>query len=236
MIKPEDYRNGVLEALELASSAEAQRDYQAKVPIAQVVAEVFCWWEDIYHPEVPVTGVAFTQEELLAMAEYEITLNQVAADTKTNRLEEFHASRGFQVLSEAAKTTLKVLKGNDHVADLPPAAAAERLNIDLVMKNMDSQEGTGRNNVDRIWLTAFFAHGVLFVASNSTRVLAPDFFFRVQGYIKWLLLSVFLGCVLYAIRRNPGRLLSGLAQVLLGAFLANVLSLFAIIVIKALGG
>ncbi len=52
-IAPETLRQGLLEALQLASSAEVQRDYARRVVIADVPAEVFCSWEDLYYPETP---------------------------------------------------------------------------------------------------------------------------------------------------------------------------------------
>jgi len=49
-------RSNILLALQLTASASMQRDYAARVPIANVPAEVLCGWEDSYWPGDPGFG------------------------------------------------------------------------------------------------------------------------------------------------------------------------------------
>jgi hypothetical protein len=44
-------RNEIIDYLQLAASAEAQRDYERRVPIAQVPAEMINMWEDSVHAD-----------------------------------------------------------------------------------------------------------------------------------------------------------------------------------------
>ena len=60
-----------MDALRLAASAEAQRAYATRVPIADVTAEVFCVWEDVYTPDIDPHEKAFSADERTALAAYE---------------------------------------------------------------------------------------------------------------------------------------------------------------------
>lgn len=81
MISSNELRNSIIAHLMLASSASSVRAYQEGVPIADVVAEVFCGWKDVYHPAVPPFGAAFAVYERVALAHFDRVVDQVAEDT-----------------------------------------------------------------------------------------------------------------------------------------------------------
>ena len=103
------YRQGIIEALRLARSAQAQKDYAKRVPIADIVAEVFeCWW-DLYHPKSPEFQHAFTEPERKALAAYESECARIAAVTPRLDLENFQAMPQCRQLADAASRALVAL-------------------------------------------------------------------------------------------------------------------------------
>lgn len=56
-------RKNIFELLELWSSQEEQIEYQKNIPIAQVSTELFCEWDDFYHPETEVNKLSFSEIE-----------------------------------------------------------------------------------------------------------------------------------------------------------------------------
>ena len=109
MIAAETFRENLRLALELAASPEEQRAYARRVPIAQVVAEVFETWTDIYHPDVPTFTVAFDEAERAALARY-ATFHELSLSSIGLSLDEFQASAVSEVLAHAAATTLAALR------------------------------------------------------------------------------------------------------------------------------
>jgi hypothetical protein len=66
-----DLRNLIVQSLELLASKDAAFEYQRTVPIANVPAELFCWWfDDAYHPSSEVFQGAFTENELQVLAAF----------------------------------------------------------------------------------------------------------------------------------------------------------------------
>ena len=100
---------GLVYALRLAQSAEQMREFQARVPIADVVSEIFCIWEDLYHPSVPMFAVAFQAHERQALAAYEAVCSAVAGEVGEIGVDEFLLTSQWRTLAAAAKETLGVL-------------------------------------------------------------------------------------------------------------------------------
>jgi hypothetical protein len=79
----ENYRKETFDTLKLISSESEQLDYQNKVPIAHVYAELFCSWESCYQ------GVknrdwyqsTFSKHELAALKRFDITFEKVCSET-----------------------------------------------------------------------------------------------------------------------------------------------------------
>jgi hypothetical protein len=109
MISPEGYRKSVVESLNLASSVGLQVSYQAEVPNANVVGEIFCQWEEIYFPEVPSFEIAFVESERIALAKFEELVSEIADSLGEPSLESFHQSEECAALVTAAKSTLAAL-------------------------------------------------------------------------------------------------------------------------------
>ena len=109
MIEPETFRSRIVEALELAASTARQSDYARDVPIADVVAEVFEIWHDIYHPSALTFPVAFNRAEREALAEYGAILDSISASLTGMTLSEFHASPLSGRLAQAAERALTAL-------------------------------------------------------------------------------------------------------------------------------
>lgn len=76
-------RNNIIAYLEVAASAEEQREYERNVPIAQVPNEMINQWEDSVRPDdfawygEPV----FTREENQAMQDFHAIWSEVADAT-----------------------------------------------------------------------------------------------------------------------------------------------------------
>ena len=106
-------RSTVLEILELISSKEKQIKYQNEVPIAQVPAELFCLWTDIYlFEEDPATYEAiFSPSELKILNEFDAFLPSISVVTPEElpSLEEFSETDEWKRLSGAAADALRKL-------------------------------------------------------------------------------------------------------------------------------
>jgi len=76
-------RNNIIAYLEVASSALEQREYERKVPIAQVPNEMIDRWEDSVQPNdfAWYSEPVFTREENQAMRDFHAIWNEVADAT-----------------------------------------------------------------------------------------------------------------------------------------------------------
>ena len=81
-----NFRKEVFEVLALIASKEEQLDYQAKVPIAYVSAELFNQWNDCYqlHKDQDWYIEAFTKEELEILQEFDEALEDISKKTSEN--------------------------------------------------------------------------------------------------------------------------------------------------------
>jgi len=103
-------RNRIIEYLELASSYEMQRDYQARAPVS-VPSEVINQWEDwVHRPDFPpITSPVFSREEREAIAAFHQTWNAVADSTPNllPSIEETLALPQWRELATAAARALQ---------------------------------------------------------------------------------------------------------------------------------
>jgi hypothetical protein len=111
MISATDLRAVLVEALLYIASSEKARGYQRNVPIADVPAELFCRWDDEYHPDDPILPEAFTEDELKALASFHSQFEKVSNATPDilPPLEELFALPEFQNLQRRAAQTLAAL-------------------------------------------------------------------------------------------------------------------------------
>jgi hypothetical protein len=107
-------RKRILETLSLIASAEAQRNYQARVPHVDVPSELFNQWDDCYAPFGVVFQRSFERGEQLALEQFDAVLNDVANNTPKVLpvLEEFIVSEKWQILADAARVALQRLEGH----------------------------------------------------------------------------------------------------------------------------
>ena len=103
-------RDGIIEALRLAASAEKQQRYAADVSIADVPAEVFCIWQDQYVPDSPCLKQQFDAHEVDALASYAATCSHIARQLPDHLcVPAFQARDEWQDLASAARETLAAL-------------------------------------------------------------------------------------------------------------------------------
>ena len=82
----ERIRKNVFDVIEMWTSAESQIEYQLNVPIADVSAEIFCQWDDSYHPDSDEHfNRFFENRELKLLAEFDKALNSIS-NKSTKRL------------------------------------------------------------------------------------------------------------------------------------------------------
>lgn len=113
-------RNRIIEYLELASSFEAQREYQQVAPV-HVPNEVINQWEDwVQAPRVPAFAEpVFSRPEQEAVAAFYGVWQQVAADTPDPLppLETLQATAEWQRLRSAAVVALAVFAARGRLSE-----------------------------------------------------------------------------------------------------------------------
>ncbi|WP_145183323.1 hypothetical protein [Planctomycetes bacterium Pla163] len=121
-------RESVVSHLRLARSASELRAYRRAVPVASVVAEVFCGWEDLFHPGTPLHGETFTTAEQEALARFDRVVDSVAEETADDTgLEDWLNSSPWRVLSSEATVALVALGVALEDADLHADAVDDRV-------------------------------------------------------------------------------------------------------------
>ena len=104
-------RKNVIESLKLLSSRDEQLDYQRRVPIAYVSAEIFCIWDESYSEEWRKDKSfrpTFSKSELAAMEAFNMIFEDISDSLPKNPpdIEEFVLTPEWKKLSEAASTAL----------------------------------------------------------------------------------------------------------------------------------
>jgi hypothetical protein len=105
-------RENILDSLDLWTSKDKQIDYQKRVPIAQVSAELFCYWDEVYHPDDKHFLQAFNEQERLLLANFHSTIIKIS-DATPNILpyiDKFVQTEEWKKLNLAAIETLNKIK------------------------------------------------------------------------------------------------------------------------------
>ncbi len=111
---PSEFRNRIIEYLELASSFEAQQHYREHVPIAHVPNEVINQWED-WVPTPPTNAewddVVYSADELTAIETFNSTWDRVVAamPNELQTLEQVQTLAEWTELRDAATAASAVL-------------------------------------------------------------------------------------------------------------------------------
>jgi hypothetical protein len=108
-------RNRIIEYLDVACSAEAQRHYERDVPIAHVPAEMFCWWEDFVSPPTwqDFTGPVFSPNEIAAMRTFGAVWERVSSEVPEplpHTIEHLLGTEPWTRLMAAAGSALEVFR------------------------------------------------------------------------------------------------------------------------------
>lgn len=103
-----EFRNRVLEVLELIADDRAQLEYQRRAPDVDVADELFNQWEDSYHADDAVFCRQFSAIELRAMATFDNLARLIAEETPQQLppLHEFMKTSAWLRLSSAAALAL----------------------------------------------------------------------------------------------------------------------------------
>jgi hypothetical protein len=108
-----NFRKQTFDTLELIASKPKQLDYQNRVPIAQVSAELFCWWQECYQDVKDRDWYqgAFTQTEFTTLKNFDLVFEQVCAETeqKVPYITDFVHTKQWRKLTKAAKLALSDL-------------------------------------------------------------------------------------------------------------------------------
>ena len=74
------YRENVVHVLRLLAAPDAQLDYQRRVPVAQVTAELFCQWaNDVFWPDDPRLRSLFSDAEWMALVTFNTCFESISA-------------------------------------------------------------------------------------------------------------------------------------------------------------
>ena len=106
----ENYRKETFDTLKLISSKAEQLDYQIKVPIAHVSAELFCSWESCFQDVKDRDWYqgTFSKKEFEVLKKFDAIFEQVCSETEQNvpYITEFIQTKQWLTLSKAAKLAL----------------------------------------------------------------------------------------------------------------------------------
>ncbi len=105
---PETFRERVVEHLELLSSIEEQLKYQRDVPIANVPAELVCYWfDDLDMPNsLQSCGDEFTEDELNTLRSFHEAFDKVHIVKQDIHLNDLISSDDWKAFVFLAGTTL----------------------------------------------------------------------------------------------------------------------------------
>jgi len=106
-------KDRVLETLRLLASRDAQLEYRRTVPIADVSAELFCMWDDVFWPDDAALRAEFSESEWSALLRFHSVFERVGRLLPHHPLppiEEFVQSPHWLQLSGAAARALESFK------------------------------------------------------------------------------------------------------------------------------
>lgn len=105
-----NFRKETFDTLKLIASKSEQLDYQTRVPIAHVSAELFCSWESCYQDVKDRDWYkgAFTRDEFLALNDFDLIFEQVCTGTFQDLpyITDFVQTKQWSKLSTAASEAL----------------------------------------------------------------------------------------------------------------------------------
>jgi hypothetical protein len=110
-----DLRNSkqsTIEVLQLWSSRDEQLEYKRTVPIADVSAELFCMWSEVFWPSDAELRAEFTETEWAALQRFHSVFERTLCLLPHHPLppiEEFILSPHWLILSRAAERALAFL-------------------------------------------------------------------------------------------------------------------------------
>jgi hypothetical protein len=108
-------RSSIHQHLEFLADAEAQREYERDVPIADVPAELVCgWFDDCYHPESPAFQAAFTPQQRAVLAEFDDEFRAAIAELPEPlpRLSDLQPHHAWSRVNSAAARALRGVSGH----------------------------------------------------------------------------------------------------------------------------
>jgi hypothetical protein len=109
----------VVETLRLLASRDEQMEYRRRVPIADVSAELFCFWDDVFWQDDTALRGEVTEMEWNALLRFHSVFERVVRLMPHDRLppiERFVDSPHWLQLSRAAARALQVLDPPQKVA------------------------------------------------------------------------------------------------------------------------
>ena len=110
----------VVETLQLLASREEQMEYRRRVPIADVSAELFCFWDDAFSRDDTKLRAEFSESEWTALLRFHSVFERVCALLPHHPLppiEQFVQSPHWLQLSRAAARALQAfVPAHDNVA------------------------------------------------------------------------------------------------------------------------
>jgi len=108
-----NFRKETFDTLNLIASKAEQLDYQNRVPIAHVSAELFCSWESCYQDVQDRDWYKdiFTPEEFAVLKNFDLAFEQVCAETgqEVPYITDFVDTKQWCDLTNAAKLALSDL-------------------------------------------------------------------------------------------------------------------------------
>jgi hypothetical protein len=112
---PELHRNlkqGILDTLRLWASREAQLEYRRTVPIADVSAELFCMWDEVFWLDDTALRAEFSETAWSALQRFHSIFERVGSLLPHHPLppiEEFILSPHWLQISRAAARALRTI-------------------------------------------------------------------------------------------------------------------------------
>ena len=105
-------RKQIIESLELLASRDEQLAYQDTVPIADVSAELFCAWDDVFSPRYDLSGIFSADEQTALLAFHDVfqRVCRLLPHSPLPPIREFVHSPHWLQLSRAATRTLHALQ------------------------------------------------------------------------------------------------------------------------------
>jgi hypothetical protein len=120
-------REGILETLRLLASREAQLEYRRNVPIADVSAELFCAWDDVFWPDDTALRAEFSESEWVTLLRFHSVFERVSRLMPHQPLPPIVLSPHWLQLSRQRRERYRLLIQPTNMTPNQSAAANRRL-------------------------------------------------------------------------------------------------------------